>query len=92
MFNIVIIEREIGRNVWDKTRISTSSELTCSLNSLIRSDSTVTAAKAGSSSSLPLTLQIKHFTSVLKSGGEMTDLAYQRDSNFTTESLYQEQS
>ena len=69
MFNNTIIKRKIWKDRLGQNCIPTSSELTCSLNSLIRSDSTVTAAKAGSSSSLPLTFKIKHFTSLLKSGG-----------------------
>ena len=74
MFSIVIIKREILQNRLGKIVKPTSSELTCSLNSLIRSDSTVTAAKAGSSSSLPLTFKIKHFASLLNPGKDQFGL------------------
>lgn len=90
MFNIVIIKREIWQNRLGQNCTPTSSELTCSLKSLIRSDSTVTAAKAGSSSSLPLTFKIQQFTSLLKSG-EMTDLASWKDFICAPESLCEEQ-
>lgn len=50
--------------------LPTSSELICSLKILIRSDSTVTAVKAGSSSSLPLTCKMRHFKSLLTSWGK----------------------